>query len=170
MPRWRPYHRVALVCICRSPRILSLPTRCGSRCSRASAISPRGSRSSGGIQSRPELRIGSLARSSPRHAACLKKAVLVSACSSSPGRSCGVDVVCLGAGEVQKAPRRRRRAPRLAGPPEPRLELHVGARLALRDDFRHLAVRDEVVHHRGAVAPLRGHHDVRSPIVSRRRR
>ena len=69
----------------------------------------------------------------------------------------------LGAGEVHE---RRAVGVGLHGAQvhlEPAAELYGSPGLPLRDDFRHLAVRGEPVHHLGAVFPVRRDDDVQVP-------
>src|SRR5207253_8261157 len=74
-----------------------------------------------------------------------------------------LDVVGLGSREILQ---RRAVGGGLDGPQvdlQPATQLDRRAGLALRDYLRHLAVRDESIHHAGAVAPPRGDEDVQVP-------
>ena len=108
-----------------------------------------------------ELRIDLLFGLPGRTPRALEEAVLVQLVALLLGDLAQLDVVRLGAGEIQQ-----RRTVRV-GLHRPQVHLEAapqldrGPRLALRDDFRHVAVRDEPVHHRGAVP--RRHQDIQVP-------
>src|SRR5437867_2379810 len=117
----------------------------------------------GGNPVEAELRVDLLLGFAGGPTCALEEAVLVQLVALLLGDFAEVDVVRFGAGEVQE---RRAVGVGLHRPQvhlEAAPELHGGAGLALRDDVRHVAVRDEPVHDRGAALPLRGHDNVQVP-------
>ncbi len=159
---------LASVCICRSPRICSRVTSTGSRCVRASSISPRASRSSGGIQSRPRAPYtSSSVRPATRRVpsktpysfslnffawAILRSSML---CACEPVKYCSADPYASGSTARRSTCR----------PPERRTVARVGPCETTRFTSGYLMKR--AIAWSGAVLVTRMS---RSPIVSRRRR